>query len=58
MRIHAIIDPEWKSGKLTRGQVYRRLAKALHLKSFHTSDISTAEQAFCVLKTANEIFVI
>ncbi len=56
-QIHAIIDPEWQSGKLTRGEVYRRLANALNLNgAFHTSEINSVEQAESTLKAAMEIF--
>jgi hypothetical protein len=30
---HALIDPYWKSGKYTRTEVYKRMAKAMGLTS-------------------------
>lgn len=30
-KCHALIDPYWKSGRIKRGEVYRRMAKAMGL---------------------------
>lgn len=32
-KCHALIDPYWKTGKHTRSEVYRRMAKAMNLTS-------------------------
>jgi hypothetical protein len=36
MIIHSMIDPLWKSGKISRGKLYRLIAKELGLREYHT----------------------
>lgn len=43
--IHRILDPIWKTGKMSRGDVYAILAKELGLKEYHTAEIKTVEEA-------------
>lgn len=54
-RVHSLIDPIWRSGKLRRGQVYARLSRALGFQ-YHTgeSDIETCKR---VLAIAPEILL-
>lgn len=44
-KVHALIDPIWKTGKLHRAQVYARLSNALGYQ-YHTgeSDIETCKK--------------
>lgn len=42
--LHALIDPVWRSGRMSRGKVYDRLSKALG-RRFHTADIRSVEEA-------------
>lgn len=54
-KLHALIDPIWKSGKLKRVAVYQRLATALGRKSFHTAEtrsLEELEQAYDTARTA------
>lgn len=41
--VHAIIDPLWKSGRFTRGQVYSMMARLTGRRSFHTGELSKDE---------------
>ena len=34
--IHSFMDSMWKSGKITRGKLYRLIAKELGIKVYHT----------------------
>jgi hypothetical protein len=44
-RIHAVIDPIWQRGTMTRRQVYREVAIALGIDEFHTAEIRSVEDA-------------
>jgi len=46
-KVHAKIDPLWKSGEIPRGKIYRIITKALGLKKqYHTgyADIETCKK--------------
>lgn len=43
--IHRILDPIWKSGRLSRNEVYGRIAEATGRKSYHTANIRSVEEA-------------
>lgn len=43
--LHRLIDPIWKSKKMTRGEVYRRIAAEMGVKSYHTADLRSIEDA-------------
>jgi hypothetical protein len=43
-KIHALLDPLWKSGKIKRGQAYAYVAKELG-HEYHTGEIRTMEEA-------------
>lgn len=47
--IHALIDPMWKSGAITRAKLYNRISKKLTCK-FHTADIKSIEDARKIYK--------
>lgn len=42
--IHAILDPIWKSGKMTRNEIYKNLSVELGWK-YHTAQIRSVEEA-------------
>ena len=44
-KIHAIVDPMWKNGKFSRGQIYSQVAKLLGLDAFHIAEIKTVAEA-------------
>lgn len=53
-KIHAILDPIWKSGRQTRSQVYKRLSDRLG-HQYHTGEIRTIEEARDVWRAVKEI---
>ena len=53
-KIHAVIDPLWRSKKIDRGEIYRRLTKVLG-REYHTADLRTEEEAVTVLTEAFNI---
>ena len=44
--IHEMIDPLWKSGKVTRTEIYTYLGRVLG-RPYHTADLRTIEE--CIL---------
>lgn len=44
IKIHAVLDPLWKSGKIKRGQAYAYIAHRLG-KPYHTGEIKTIDEA-------------
>ena len=44
-RIHAILDPIWKSKRMSRRQIYKKLAKVVGREEYHTAEIRTVEEA-------------
>lgn len=46
-KIHSILDPLWKEGKMTRKNVYKRLSKFIG-KEYHTAELRSAEEAEAV----------
>ena len=42
--IHALLDPIWQSGKMKRGEIYRKLSDELGWK-YHTANIRRVEEA-------------
>lgn len=42
--IHAILDPIWKSGKMKRNEIYKKLSDELGWK-YHTAQIRSVEEA-------------
>lgn len=55
IKTHSIIDPLWKSGKLKRHEVYKKLKKILG-KEVHVgeSDIDTCKKIINLIKIINE----
>lgn len=54
MRIHALIDPLWKSGAISRRAIYSVLTEVLG-REYHTGELRTMEEAQKVLRAAHEI---
>jgi hypothetical protein len=54
MKIHALIDPVWKSGKMPRGKLYAKLSKLLGYH-YHTGEIASIEQARDVYRAARKV---
>lgn len=53
-KVHAVLDPIWKSGKLKRKEVYQKLSDALGYK-YHTANIRNIQEAEKVLKKIADI---
>lgn len=49
IKIHAILDPLWKSGKIQRKHLYARLSKELGY-TYHTGEIKSLEDGLKILK--------
>lgn len=43
-KIHAVLDPLWKSGKIKRGQAYAHVSKRIG-KTYHNGEIKSLEEA-------------
>lgn len=52
--IHALIDPAWKSGKVSRVKLYKRISDKLGYQ-YHTADIKSIEEARDVYRIARDI---
>ena len=48
-QIHALMDPLWKSGKVTRRELYRAISEALGW-TYHTAKIRSVEEAMTVIR--------
>lgn len=55
IHIHALLDPIWQSGRMTRKAVYFDIAKKIGRKSYHTANIRTLDEARQVYKIVQEI---
>lgn len=49
--VHALIEPVWKSGRMSRKQLYARLSKALG-RTYHTADLRTADEVEAIRRVA------
>ena len=54
-KIHALLDPLWKTGKIKRGKLYAQLVEALGVKHYHTGEIRTIEEARNVYRAVKRI---
>jgi hypothetical protein len=52
--IHALIDPLWKSGKIPRGTLYKKISDAIG-KKYHAANISSIFEARKIYRAALEI---
>ncbi len=48
-RIHALIDPLWKSGSVPRGRIYERLSGVIG-RQYHTAELQTLDEARAVYR--------
>lgn len=55
VRVHNVIDPLWKSGKIKRGKLYGMIARHFGLKAYHTGEIGTVEFADRVIEYVKKI---
>lgn len=54
MRIHALVDPLWKSGVVPRGKLYAHISGAIGYQ-YHTAEIRSMEEAETVYKIAQAV---
>ncbi len=54
MHIHALIDPVWKKGKISRKSLYAKISEALG-HEYHTGEIKTIDEAKTVYRIALSI---
>lgn len=47
--IHALIDPLWRGGSMSRGHIYGRLTKALG-RQYHTGELRSVDEARAVYR--------
>lgn len=52
--IHAILDPIWQSGKITRNKLYKRISDVVGWK-YHTANIRSVEEAREIYKIIKRI---
>lgn len=53
--IHNLIDPLWKKGKISRGKLYKLIAKELGIPEYHTGWTGSIEQCRDVYKVVSKI---
>ena len=53
-KIHAILDPLWKSGTMKRGQAYTYVSKRLG-KTYHNGEIKTLDEAREIYRIVAEL---
>lgn len=54
-RVHQVIDPLWKSGRVERGKLYRFLANRLGIDEYHTAELRSVEDAEKVIEIVQEL---
>lgn len=54
LQIHAILDPLWKEGMLSRSEVYGYLTKELGYE-YHTGETRTVEEAERIIKLLKQL---
>lgn len=53
-KIHALIDPLWQGGTITRKALYAKLTQALG-RQYHTAELRSLDEARLVYRTARQI---
>lgn len=54
IHIHALIDPPWRSKKVSRGYIYKKLSRSLGYE-YHTGEIRSIAEARRVYREARNI---
>jgi len=52
--LHAVIDPLWQNGKISRKKLYAKISKRIG-KEYHAAEIRSVEEANNILAIAAEI---
>lgn len=53
-RIHTILDPLWKTGRMKRGHIYAKLSDVIG-RQYHTAEIRSVEEARTVYRAVLEL---
>ena len=53
--IHSLLDPLWKSNKVSRSKIYSHLSKQLG-KEYHTATIKSLHEADMVISSLKEMY--
>lgn len=53
-KIHAIIDPLWKSKTIERGKIYSELAKVIG-RQYHTAELRSVAECNLILEAARKL---
>lgn len=53
-KIHAVIDPLWKSKTIARGKIYSELAKVLG-REYHTAELRSVAECNLILEAAQKL---
>lgn len=53
--IHAILDPLWKSKRMSRRDIYAKIAERIGRAEYHTAEIKSVEEARDVYRAVKEI---
>ena len=54
LKVHSLIDPLWRSGHISRGEIYRRLSKAVG-HQFHNGTSESVEELEIAYKEGEKI---
>lgn len=55
LHIHALVDPLWQSGKMSRDEVYKKISEKLGYV-YHTANLKTLEEAREVWKVVRSVY--
>lgn len=55
-KIHKLIDPVWKSGIMSRANIYKRLSVATGVKNYHNGSLCDEEIERKAMKEAEKIY--
>lgn len=53
-RIHAVLDPVWRDGRMSRSRCYASMSRALG-REYHTAGLRTAAEAEAALRAAEAL---
>lgn len=54
-KIHRILDPIWRSGRMSRREAYRKVSDAMGQADYHTAEIRTLDEARKVYRIVHEL---
>ncbi|PZP62995.1 MAG: hypothetical protein DI604_28120 [Delftia acidovorans] len=54
-KVHQALDPLWRSGRISRSDLYRAIGRGIGVAEFHTGELRTVEMAHQVQRMAKEL---